>query len=231
MNKPLAHTPQRPLSALYAEHYWGHGHGVMEKTTVFIGGTDFAACCAKVSPHTPLTVAELGFGTGLNLALALQTFATHAPANTHLQFCSYEAHPLMVAELAAIHAALPPDLAALLAPVRRAWPSLTAGWHHLSLNPHATLHLWVGEAAQGLPSQPFNAHIWWLDGFSPARNPAMWALPLLQHVAAKSHAGARLATYSAARVVRENLTQAGFTVQKVAGVPPKRHRLIGFLRG
>jgi tRNA 5-methylaminomethyl-2-thiouridine biosynthesis bifunctional protein len=88
----------------------------------------------------------------------------------------------------------------------------------------------VGEALAGLPVQPEKAHAWFLDGFSPAKNPALWSLAVMQQVAQQSHPGATVATYSVARVVRDNLTAAGFDVHKRTGVPPKRDRLEAVLK-
>ncbi len=94
----------------------------------------------------------------------------------------------------------------------------------------ATLHLYLGEALVGLPTQPGRADAWFLDGFSPAKNPELWSLAVMQALAQQSHRRATIATYSIARMVRDNLTAAGFTIQKKAGVPPKRDRLEGVLK-
>jgi tRNA 5-methylaminomethyl-2-thiouridine biosynthesis bifunctional protein len=81
-----------------------------------------------------------------------------------------------------------------------------------------------------LPTQPGKANAWFLDGFSPAKNPGLWSLPVMQAIAQQSYPGATIATYSIARMVRDHLTAAGFTVQKKEGVPPKRDRLEGVLK-
>ena len=39
--------------------------------------------------------------------------------------------------------------------------------------------------------------------------------------------GARLATYTAARAVREGLARAGFEVERLPGFGLKKHRLVG----
>lgn len=222
-------TPERPYSAHFDEHYWAPGRGVEEKYGVFVAGTDFPALCTVLVPHQAIVVGELGFGTGLNCALAVRSFAQHAPQGAKLAFYSTEAHPLEPAALTAIHNVLPLELYDILAPLRAAWPSLQQGWNAISLTPNATLHLWVGEALTGLHSKPFVADCWWLDGFSPAKNPAMWAPELLAEVAKHSKTGTRVATYSVARVVRDGLQTVGFAIERVAGVPPKRHRLEGVL--
>ena len=67
------------------------------------------------------------------------------------------------------------------------------------------------------------ADAWFLDGFSPARNPELWEPALLAAVAARSTPGATAATYSAAGHVRRALAAAGFTVTRTAGYGEKRH--------
>jgi tRNA 5-methylaminomethyl-2-thiouridine biosynthesis bifunctional protein len=110
------------------------------------------------------------------------------------------------------------------------WLNLQPGWNTHLVGP-CSLHLYYGEALVGLPTQPRRADAWYLDGFSPAKNPDIWSLPLCHQLAAQSNAGATVATYSIARSLRDNLTAAGFSVQKRAGVPPKRDRLEGQLQG
>jgi tRNA 5-methylaminomethyl-2-thiouridine biosynthesis bifunctional protein len=221
----------RPYSAQFDEHYWAPGRGVEEKRGVFVVGTRLPALCEALQPNQRIVIGELGFGTGLNCALALETYLALAPLGAELVFYSTEAHPLPLAELQAIHAALPTELASLLAPIRAAWPCLDKGWNTIPLSPAATLHLWVGEALDGLNTLPFTADCWWLDGFSPSKNPAMWAPELLAEVAKHSRIGTRVASYSVARVARDRLQDVGFAVERVEGIPPKRHRLEGILRG
>jgi tRNA 5-methylaminomethyl-2-thiouridine biosynthesis bifunctional protein len=66
---------------------------------------------------------------------------------------------------------------------------------------------------------------WFLDGFSPAKNPAMWSPEIMARLAALSHCETRLSTFTVAGHVRQALTQAGFTVLKTTGFGRKRHRL------
>lgn len=72
---------------------------------------------------------------------------------------------------------------------------------------------------------------WFLDGFSPAKNPEMWAQPVLQQLARLSHPGATLATFTSAGWVRRGLQQAGFAVEKAAGYGRKREMSIARLHG
>ncbi|MCA3243830.1 MAG: tRNA (5-methylaminomethyl-2-thiouridine)(34)-methyltransferase MnmD [Alphaproteobacteria bacterium] len=219
----------RPYSPRFAEHYWSPAGGVTEKQVVFLAGNQLPARWGTLAPESTFTVAELGFGTGLNFALTAAEFIATAPVTTKLVYLGYEAYPLPLGELLAIHQTLPVALHPWLQQLADAWPQPQPGWQTVAWG-RVILQLWIGTAASGVTHQPQPADAWYLDGFSPAKNPDLWSLPLLQQVAAHSNPGATVATYSVARMVRDNLTAAGFTVQKRAGVPPKRDRLEGQLR-
>ncbi len=86
-----------------------------------------------------------------------------------------------------------------------------------------------GDANSTLPDWPGLADAWFLDGFSPARNPGLWSRPLLAEVARHTAAGGSFATYSAAGQVRQALAEAGFAVERVPGYGRKRHMTRGRL--
>ncbi|MGB3148015.1 MAG: MnmC family methyltransferase, partial [Paracoccaceae bacterium] len=67
------------------------------------------------------------------------------------------------------------------------------------------------------------ADAWYLDGFSPAKNPELWSEGLMQAVGRATATGGTFATYSAAGHVRRSLADAGFEVTRVAGYGNKRH--------
>ena len=67
------------------------------------------------------------------------------------------------------------------------------------------------------------ADCWFLDGFSPAKNPELWGKELLNDVYRCTANKGTLSTYSAAGVVRRNLSSAGFEVKRISGFGRKRH--------
>src|SRR6202008_2252732 len=87
------------------------------------------------------------------------------------------------------------------------------------------LDLAVMEVAEALAGWQGRADAWFLDGFSPALNPAMWRDQVLGLVAARSAPGARAATFTVAGQVRRGLAAAGFAVEKQPGYGRKRERL------
>ncbi len=171
------------------------------------------------------TVAETGFGTGLNVLALLDLWRRTRPEGGRLSIFSVEAYPLTAEEAARALSAWPQlaDLAALL--IGR-WPRRAPGFHRVDLPElHATLDLAVGEAQWGIEAWSGAADAWFLDGFAPARNPQMWRDEVLQAIAARSAPGARLATFTVAGSVRRGLAGAGFAVDKRPGHGAKRERL------
>jgi tRNA U34 5-methylaminomethyl-2-thiouridine-forming methyltransferase MnmC len=208
----------RPYSATFTEHYWAGGPA--EKEFVFLQGN---ALPQRFAGAGAFTVAELGFGTALNFLLTAHLWQSLALG--HLTYISYELEPLTIEQLTAIQASFPTHLQPLSQAFLAAYHP-QPGWNTLTLN-QTTLHLYIGDAATGINTQPQPADAWFLDGFSPAHNPALWTPELLRHVTQLTNPHGTFATYSAVGEVRRTLTAAGFTVMRQPGFPPKRHMLVG----
>jgi len=111
----------------------------------------------------------------------------------------------------------------------------TAGLHRLPLADNLLLDLYLGDALHSLenltgPASPV-VDCWFMDGFSPARNPAMWEPGLIDLMAKHSRREASLSTYSVAGSVRRNLQRAGFEVWRQPGFGRKREMLAASFRG
>lgn len=95
------------------------------------------------------------------------------------------------------------------------------------------LRLIFGDAAALLPEIGLMPNVavdaFYLDGFSPAKNPALWSPQLCCALARLAGPGATLATWSVAGAVRRALANAGFAVDKRPGFADKRQMLVGRL--
>ncbi len=166
-------------------------------------------------------VVETGFGLGNNFLATWDAWRTDVQRGRRLVFVSVELHPPTREDLARAHAGSP--LAALASELQRAWPPLTPNLHALDFDDAGvTLLLAFGDAAALLPALRVRADAFFLDGFAPARNPAMWQPRVLKALGRMAAPGATLATWSAARELRDGLVAAGFEVQRAAGVGGKR---------
>ena len=201
-----------PISRRFAEGYFAAGDGLAETEHVFLAGNDLPA---RFRPG--FAIAELGFGTGLN-ALAAARAWSRSGLPGRLGFTSFEAFPLSTADMARALGRWP-ELTPWSGPLLEAWAE---GARHISL-PGLALTVIEGDARATLPAWEGRADAWFLDGFSPARNPELWEPALLAAVAGHSAPGATAATYSAAGHVRRALAAAGFAVTRTRGHGDKRH--------
>jgi tRNA 5-methylaminomethyl-2-thiouridine biosynthesis bifunctional protein len=72
--------------------------------------------------------------------------------------------------------------------------------------------------------------VWYLDGFSPAKNSSMWQEPLFQQVARLSiPQQTHLSTFTSAGFVRRALQAQGFSIKKHAGFGKKREMISAVL--
>ena len=76
---------------------------------------------------------------------------------------------------------------------------------------HVDVDVIIGDARETLPAWNGKADAWFLDGFSPAKNPELWNEAIMAQVGAHTAQGGTCATYTAAGFVRRGLEAAGFT--------------------
>lgn len=204
-----------PVSRRFDDPYFSIADGLAETRHVFLNGNGLPGRL-----RDGFQVAELGFGTGLNL-LALQLAV---PPGVTLRFTSFEAFPLPAADIARALDAFP-EARAVAGPFLDQW---AAGATRLSL-PGIEAEVILGDARQTLPAWAGRADAWFLDGFSPAKNPELWGEGLMAEVAAHTAPGGSFATYTAAGHVRRALAAAGFAVARQPGFGHKRHMTAGRL--
>lgn len=211
-----------PQSRLYGDVYFSSADGLAETRAVFLAGCGLPEAWAG---RDRFVVGELGFGTGLNIAALLDLWRRQRPAGARLHIFSIEAHPITRDE-AARALAVWPELGEAAQVLLDHWPGAARGFHRIDLPGFdAVLDLAVMDVAQALAAWDGAADAWFLDGFSPALNPAMWSEPILAAVAARTAPGGRAATFTVAGAVRRGLAAAGFSPEKKPGFGRKRERL------
>lgn len=215
-------TTGLPYSRLYDDVYhtasdpWAQAQGVFMALNGLPG---------RWQARDRFVILETGFGLGNNFLATWAAWRADPRRCAHLFFISIEKHPVRRDDLARVHtASAEPALAERLL---QAWPPLTPGLHTLhfdepELAGRVTLLLGLGDVAELLPSLVASVDAFYLDGFAPAKNPAMWDGRWLSRLGRWAAPGATAATWSVARGVRDALAQAGFEVERVEGFGGKR---------
>lgn len=218
----------QPLSRHYDDFYFSSTDGQAETRYVFLQHNGLPRRWLNHGA-SPFTLAETGFGSGLNFLVTWQQWQQQAPTG-RLHFISVEKHPLTHADLTRIHA-LWPDLQPLAKQLQAQYPPCVPGYHRLSFDQgRVTLTLIFGDALASLSQLDARIDGWYLDGFTPSRNPQMWNQALYQQLARLTPAGGTFSTFTAASAVRRGLQAAGFAVNTAAGFGLKRHMLWGSKR-
>jgi len=213
-----------PFSTQFSDIYHSADSAAGQARHVFLRGNDLPARWAGARVFA---IVETGFGIGLNFLATWQAWRDDPRRCARLHFVSIERWPFAQADLATLHARYP-EFTALSSQLLAAWPPLVPGMHRLHFDDEkVTLTLVFDEAIEAARGLSVAADAFYLDGFAPDRNPAMWSAPLLKMLARLAAPGATVATYSAAGAVRDALVAAGFVVEKRSGFGRKRDMLAG----
>ena len=223
MSEPIDWLPDgTPYSPRFGDRYHSENGGLDQAHQVFLHGCGLPAAWAG---QAQWRILETGFGFGLNFLVTWAAWRTDAQRPRLLHFISTEAWPVSAADLLRA-ASAHPELAPLAQELHDQFWGLLPGVHRLTFDAgRVMLTLCIGDAQTVLRQQEWTVDSVYLDGFSPQRNPKLWNLHTLKAVARCCRRGTRLATWTIARAVRDALTQCGFNVEKVPGVPPKRDNL------
>ncbi len=208
-----------PVSTRFNDPFFSLENGLAETEHVFLAGNNLPD---RFAPD--FQIAELGFGTGLNLLVAWDAW-TCADQSGPLHFTSFEAFPMHPDDMARAHATFP-TFAGKRDALGACWTQ-NGGVFDL---PGLRLEVVVGDARDTLPGWDGAANAWFLDGFAPAKNPELWADDLMGQVGTHTRPDGTFATYTAAGSVRRALDHAGFDVTRIAGYGRKRHMSIGKMR-
>lgn len=221
----LAFDPSgTPFSEKFGDVYHSAQSGPDQARHVFLGGNDLPA---RWAGKRSFTVVETGFGLGLNFMATWAAWRADPRRCERLHFVSVERHPFLEHDLGALHSGYR-EFRDQSAALRSIWPVPLAGTHRLHLDEgRVTLTLVFADVLDALRGARLGADAFYLDGFAPDRNPAMWSPEVMKALARLARPGATLATYTTARGVRDALANAGFAVERAAGFGRKREMLKG----
>ncbi len=256
----------QPYASAFQDVYFSSDNGLLETEYVFLEGNQLSARWQNLKANT-FTIAETGFGTGLNFLCAAKLWLETAPQEAVLHFTSLEKYPVNIADLTSALQLWPelqefskPFLAEYenILPTELLNKALTLNKEppinkELPLNKiqdfnqrksvmlfdnRVQLTLLIGDATDCLKtinlekfslqsSRSAAVDAWFLDGFSPSKNPDMWQSALFEQMTKLSNRNTTFATFTSAGAVRRGLIAAGFAVNKKVGFGKKREMLLG----
>ena len=192
----------------HGETYHSYHGARQESLHVFIG----AAGLPEKLRADDLSILEVGFGTGLNLGLALDLLAT---GSGRLHYVGFEPDPpgsdlrRRILDAAGV---APRSIARI--------DQLVQHGHHSDPACTLTLHR---EAFPAPVTARFD--VIWHDAFSPPTAPELWTADVLSFEYKSLRPGGIWVSYCARGAVRRTLQACGFLVERLPGPPGKREML------
>lgn len=190
------------------EHYHSHFGALTESQHIFIN----AGLASLVSG--PVSILEVGFGTGLNALLS----ATYAKKNKiAVSYTSLEKHPLdpsLVSRLnyGSLSGEGGQDLFNAIHEAPWNLPSRISDWFTLEKRESDL----TTEVLTGSYDMIF------FDAFGPDKQPEMWTEEVLRKITEVTYPGSVFVTYSAKGTLKRMLRSLGFEVALLPGPPGKR---------
>lgn len=230
-NAELTWRDGRPVSSRFEDVYFAQD-GPDETHRVFL---EPAQVLERISNSKQFTIVELGFGTGLNF-LVLQQAVARLNTDCRVRYVSIEMFPLQSKE---IRESLSPFLSDLqiLSDLIQQLPPRIQGWHkRYFLKGQIELSLFYGEVATGMEEltefDRGGVDAWFLDGFSPDRNPAMWQQELFHKMSLLTRRHGTVTSFSVSGAVKQGLRASGFVVRRVKATSgAKRQSLLANFEG
>ncbi|WNC73496.1 bifunctional tRNA (5-methylaminomethyl-2-thiouridine)(34)-methyltransferase MnmD/FAD-dependent 5-carboxymethylaminomethyl-2-thiouridine(34) oxidoreductase MnmC [Thalassotalea psychrophila] len=209
-----------PFSQEFDDIYFDSNQGCSQSVQVFIEANNIPQVWHEHSEDT-FVIVETGFGTGLNFLLTLDRFIkfkqqTDSPLK--LQFISTEKFPLSKNDLTSA-LALWPEYAEYSNELLKQYELHEQQQTFLFADSAVTLTILFSDSTKALasievPKQGI-VDCFYLDGFSPVKNPEMWNKGLFLQLARIAKTNATLATFTVAGIVRRGLEEVGFKVSKL----------------
>ena len=208
-------------SNFYNDIYFDKANGMQESDHVYLKTNNLEM---KFKNTDMFTIAELGFGTGLNFLLTWQLWLKSRKPNSSLTYISFENAPLCKTELIRVHK-LFNNLSVLSKFFIKKIPQTYQSTHQIFFELGNVKLVLIYDDFLSLSNFNFKADTWYLDGFSPKQNPNAWTEKLFQEIYKHTNWRGSLSTFTVAGHVRRGLQKNGFCVSKTKGVGKKKEIL------
>jgi len=162
------------------------------------------------------SVLEIGFGTGLNCLLRVESAATH---QKQLNYVGVDAFPVAANEIKKL------NYSKLIGTTDKLFSEMhSCSWEEIhSLKSNFKLFKSKQLFQELVLDQQFD--LIYFDAFGARVQPELWTVAIFSRMYDFLIAGGCLVTYSAKGSVRRAMQEVGFVVEKLAGPPGKREML------
>ncbi len=216
----------RVYNQRFDDVYFSIDDGLAEKKYIFIQGNELPLKWSHLKGKS-FTIVETGFGTGLSFFATWEEFLKYN--NFKLNYISIEKYPLAAQEIKEIILKWSELHQRLDCFIDNYANQILSGEVVINLSDNFTLTLLCGDIEEMLSYIKCKVDCWYLDGFSPSKNPQMWSNNLYKFMQEFTNKNGSFATYTVASKVRKSLESSGFSVKKILGYGNKKQMLKGVL--
>tara|TARA_B100001029_G_scaffold15728_1_gene10502 strand:+ start:1073 stop:2569 length:1497 start_codon:yes stop_codon:yes gene_type:complete len=126
-----------------------------------------------------------------------------------------------------------PELKEISAEYLKVYPSNIAGVQRINIgHGRISLTLILDDIDKSLSylNASSNIDVWYLDGFSPQKNPEMWSKEIFKQIYISSHKDSSFSTYTSARSVKDNIAASNLEYGIKEGFASKKHMIKGSIK-
>ena len=215
------------FSTQFNQFYHNPNGAISESRHVFFEQSTLIECLSQTS--NPISIFEMGFGTGLNFLLLLE-YIKVLNIKIPIHFFSVEAIPAGIDAMNTVNYDELLTLDFKKNQLLDFFTDLKIGWNHLLIpqHPQVQLSLYVGRFSE-MPIPNSYINFYFHDPFSPEVNPELWTVETFNKLAIFADDKAVLSTYCAASRARAALAKSGWFVAKAPGALGKREMTVASL--
>ena len=205
-------------SKSYNDIYFDKLNGPKETEHVYLNTNNLTK---KFKNKQKFVIAEIGFGTGLNFLLTWKLWKENRKTNGSLTYISFENAPLSKKDIERVYKKFK-KLDGYSSFLLKNIPARCKSTHRIFIKADNINLILIYDDITSLINFNFKADTWFLDGFSPKKNPLVWTDKLFKQLYNFTNLDGSLSTFSVAGHIRRGLLKAGFKVSKVSGYGNKK---------
>ena len=173
---------------------------------MFIDGNNLKERFSNIDKDSEFSIGEIGFGIGLNFLTTCKVWLDYSSEDQNLVFYSFDKNIFKLEDFKEVlntHS----ELKQFSNEFQNYYPNNVEGLQRISLfEGRIKLNLLIGDIkeTQSYLSLINSVDAWYLDGFSPAKNPELWSEELLNNIHQTCHTDTTFSTYTSSGFVKDN---------------------------